>query len=138
MARTQIDTIQTFGEYLHEKCLSSPNNTLQKGAKINSDILQSSEVQHEATFMMLQLINALKCLQARGVEEVSSSLSSFVICRDSQTILKNQQNGSTNHLDVCFDETQMPSVQMSKANTYGRLCILQGYAIPNLIRNLIF
>lgn len=36
----------------------------------------------DANFIMLQLVNALKVLQAQGVEELPQSLSCFVLCRE--------------------------------------------------------
>lgn len=126
LARTQVDTIHSFGEYLQNKSQSSPTSTLQKNASGNDkDLPHASERQHEATFTMLQLINGLKCLQARGLEEVPASLSSFVISRDNQVMPKSQQNGSCN-LSDSSSEDGPPSIQMPKANSYGRLCILQG------------
>lgn len=116
-----MDTVETFGEYLKNKNLSSPSNSLKRNSSSEKD--SNCESQHEATFVMLQLINGLKCLQARGIEEVPSSLSAFVISRDNQS-LKNQQNSSS--MSDTSLEDGPPSIQMPKANCYGRLCILQG------------
>lgn len=65
--------------------------------------------------MMLQLINGLKCLQARGVEELPESLTTFIT-------LKDMGNGNT----VPVVEDRLSSLSAPKTNSYGRLCILQG------------
>ncbi|XP_077287549.1 uncharacterized protein LOC143912184 isoform X2 [Arctopsyche grandis] len=122
LAHSQMDTIETYGEYLRNNNQLSPMNTLKRNSSIEKE--SSHESQHEATFIMLQLINGLKCLQARGTEELPSSLSTFAISRDSQYLSKNQQNSSS------MSETNLedgpPSIQMPKANSYGRLCIVDG------------
>lgn len=47
----------------------------------------SREMDHEssirsASFVLLQLVNALKSLQARGIEDASRSLNDVVLCRE--------------------------------------------------------
>lgn len=36
----------------------------------------------DGSFILLQLVNALKMLQAQGIEELPLSLTSFVLCRE--------------------------------------------------------
>lgn len=72
-------TIQSFGESLKAK------------SQANEDTWK------DGSFVLLQLVHALKILQAQGIEELSLSLTSFVLCREVDK-------------DVNF-----------------RLCVLQGY-----------
>lgn len=58
----QINTIQTYGEILKTKSLE--------------------ESWKDSNFVMLQLVNALKTIQAQGIEEVPLSLHTFVLCKD--------------------------------------------------------
>lgn len=44
--------------------------------------LSGEEHWRDASFVLLQLVNGLKLLQAQGIEEASRSLSSFVLCRE--------------------------------------------------------
>ena len=60
-----VNTIQSYGELL--KCRSMQNG---------------DDTSKDANFIMLQLVNALKVLQAQGVEELPQSLSCFVLCRE--------------------------------------------------------
>ncbi|XP_030022883.2 uncharacterized protein LOC115442064 isoform X2 [Manduca sexta] len=103
LAHAQVDTIQSYGESLHAA----------EGLTTNYQLVQTEQI-HEAIFMMLQLINGLKCLQARGVEEISESLTSFVTLRENNG---NSQPSSDDRLS---------SLSAPKTNCYGRLCILQG------------
>lgn len=64
----QVHSIQTYGELL-----------TAKSAHMSQD-----ELFREASFVMLQLINALKALQAQGTEEVPLSLTRFVLCKDAE------------------------------------------------------
>ncbi|XP_068086010.1 uncharacterized protein [Anabrus simplex] len=61
LTKLQVDTIQSYGCSLRDK---------------------GDEHWKDGTFIMLQLINGLKLLQARGIEEAPVSLSSFVLCRE--------------------------------------------------------
>lgn len=105
LANAQVDTIKSYGEHLH---------TIE-GTNKDHQLVQTDQI-HEAIFMMLQLINGLKCLQARGVEEIPESLTSFIILKDTQT---------GNHTTT--SEDRLNSLSAPKTNCYGRLCILQGY-----------
>lgn len=104
LANAQVDTIKSYGEHLH---------TIE-GTNKDHQLVQTDQI-HEAIFMMLQLINGLKCLQARGVEEIPESLTSFIILKDTQT---------GNHTTT--SEDRLNSLSAPKTNCYGRLCILQG------------
>ncbi|XP_072386894.1 uncharacterized protein [Diabrotica undecimpunctata] len=58
----QINTIQTYGDVLK--------------AKSQEDSWKDSN------FVLLQLVNALKTIQAQGIEELPLSLNTFVLCKD--------------------------------------------------------
>ncbi|XP_032516362.2 uncharacterized protein LOC116769400 isoform X1 [Danaus plexippus] len=96
-----INTIQSYEDQLLATEESAQDNQIQ------------SDQTHEAIFLMLQIINGLKCLQARGIEEIPESLTSFVI-------MKEVQIGTTT------TEDRLSSLSAPKTNCYGRLCILQG------------
>ncbi|XP_049872680.1 uncharacterized protein LOC126371436 isoform X2 [Pectinophora gossypiella] len=110
LAHAQVDTIQSYGESLHAG----------EGLTTKEYQLVQTEQIHEAIFMMLQLINGLKCLQARGVEEVSETLTSFIALKEIQPI----SHGST--LNLPSPDDRLNSLWAPKTNSYGRLCILQG------------
>lgn len=59
----QVDTIQSYADLL-------------LGTK------SSDEHSRDICFILLQLINGLKYLQAQGIEEAPASLSNFVLCRE--------------------------------------------------------
>jgi hypothetical protein len=59
----QVDTIQTYGTALRSR-------------------VPEEEQWRDGSFVLLQLINGLKTLQAQGIEEAPLSLSSFVLCRE--------------------------------------------------------
>lgn len=59
--RLQVSTIQSFG-------------TMSKDGH--------EVTMREAFFVLLQFVNALKSLQARGIEESSKNLSNVVLCRE--------------------------------------------------------
>lgn len=64
----QVSTIQAYSELLKSNLShASPDNIFK-----------------EASFIILQLINALKALQAQGTEELPLSLTSFVLCKDTE------------------------------------------------------
>lgn len=60
----QINTIQSFSEMLKTKS-HTQDDTWKEGS-----------------FVLLQLVNALKMLQAQGIEELPLSLTSFILCRE--------------------------------------------------------
>lgn len=59
---SHVTTIQLFGDMLKNVNNESANK--------------------EASFVLLQLVNALKSLQARGIEYTSKSLNDVVLCRE--------------------------------------------------------
>lgn len=61
--RMQVDTIQTYGTALRSKAADE-------------------EQWRDGSFVLLQLVNGLKTLQAQGIEEAPLSLSNFVLCRE--------------------------------------------------------
>lgn len=61
-----VETILSFGDILKSRSTQG----------------QVEEVQREVSFILLQLINGLKSVQAQGVEEVPLSLNNLVLCRD--------------------------------------------------------
>lgn len=111
LAQAQVDTIQSFGESLHAT----------EGLTTKEYQLVQTEQIHEAIFMMLQVINGLKCLQARGVEEISESLTSFIALKEIQPLATHG-----NALTIPSPDDRLNSLWAPKTNSYGRLCILQG------------
>ncbi|XP_018392509.1 PREDICTED: uncharacterized protein LOC108771665 isoform X2 [Cyphomyrmex costatus] len=55
--------------------------TIQSFGATSKDI-NGEGASREASFVFLQLVNALKSLQARGIEDASKSLSDVVLCRE--------------------------------------------------------
>ncbi|XP_063362427.1 uncharacterized protein LOC134651306 isoform X1 [Cydia amplana] len=106
LAQAQVDTLQTYGESLRSIEISTKEYQL----------VQTEQI-HEAIFMMLQLINGLKCLQARGVEEISESLTSFISLREQPC---------SSGISSPTPDDRLNSLSAPKTNCYGRLCILQG------------
>lgn len=106
LAHAQVDTIKSYGEALHSS----------EGLTKEHQLVQTEQI-HEAIFIMLQLINGLKCLQARGVEETSEALTSFISLKE----MGREQ----------ATEDRLNSLSAPKTNCYGRLCILQGYVFFN-------
>ncbi|XP_026318738.1 uncharacterized protein LOC113229384 isoform X2 [Hyposmocoma kahamanoa] len=111
LAQAQVDTIQSYGENLHAT----------EGLTTKEYQLVQTEQIHEAIFMMLQVINGLKCLQARGMEEIPESLTSFIALKEIQPIAT---HGSA--LTLPSPDDRLNSLWAPKTNSYGRLCILQG------------
>ncbi|XP_023013744.2 uncharacterized protein [Leptinotarsa decemlineata] len=60
----QVDTIESYSDFLKSKV--QPHDNSWK----------------DANFVMLQLVNSLKTLQAQGIEELPLSLNCFVLCKD--------------------------------------------------------
>ncbi|GJQ86222.1 hypothetical protein Trydic_g8923 [Trypoxylus dichotomus] len=61
----QVHTFQSYGELLKTRI-----------AQNNEDVWK------DTNFILLQLVNALKTLQAQGIEELLLSLSPFVLCKE--------------------------------------------------------
>ncbi|XP_044755946.1 uncharacterized protein LOC123314706 [Coccinella septempunctata] len=57
-------------------------NTIQSFSNAIKSKTPAEDACKENVFIMLQLVNALKNLQAQGIEELPVSLSSFVLCKD--------------------------------------------------------
>ncbi|XP_046977142.1 uncharacterized protein LOC124543116 isoform X2 [Vanessa cardui] len=108
LANAQVDTISSYGEHLHAA----------EGSTKDHQLVQTDQI-HESIFIMLQLINGLKCLQARGVEEIPESLTSFIVLKETQT-------GSHGGANLPSPDDRLSSLSAPKTNSYGRLCILQG------------
>lgn len=66
LPRLQVNTLKSFA-----RAISSSEND----GKDENSIRESS-------FVLLQLVSALKSLQARGVEEAPRNLANFVLCRE--------------------------------------------------------
>lgn len=89
MTRLQIETIETYGK------------TLSTGAI-------SDETKKEINFILLQIINALKCLQAQGIEEAPVNLTNLIVCREERDP----------HPRVCITH----SFERSDDSSKGSLC----------------
>lgn len=55
--------------------------TIQSFGAMSRDI-SNEAAKREASFVLLQLVNALKSLQARGVEDVNGSLNDVILCKE--------------------------------------------------------
>lgn len=49
---------------------------------VSRDASNEGGANREASFVLLQLVNALKSLQARGIEDTSKSLNDVILCRE--------------------------------------------------------
>jgi hypothetical protein len=67
----------TVFQRMQVETLPSYSSKLTTSTKLNS---QSWE--KEISFVLLQLINALKFLQAQGIEDVRTDLDHFILCRE--------------------------------------------------------
>nr|XP_012227949.1 PREDICTED: uncharacterized protein LOC105675400 isoform X1 [Linepithema humile]XP_012227950.1 PREDICTED: uncharacterized protein LOC105675400 isoform X1 [Linepithema humile] len=56
-------------------------STIQSFGAMSKDI-NNEGVNRETSFVFLQLVNALKSLQARGIEDASKSLNDVILCRE--------------------------------------------------------
>ncbi|CAG9857294.1 unnamed protein product [Phyllotreta striolata] len=100
----QINTIQSYGELL----------------KTKSD----EECWRDSNFTMLQLVNALKSLQAQGIEELPLSLSSFVLCKD--------MDKETHHRLCVFQGMTLDVASKSQQEKQGTLCTCAARALACL------
>ncbi|KAK4882957.1 hypothetical protein RN001_006276 [Aquatica leii] len=107
----QINTIQSYTDLLKNK---SSNNSQE-------DLFK------DACFIVLQLINALKMLQSRGIEELPLSLNSFIIYREME---------KDNHHRLCvlqgFDEELMCK---NENVDFGSLCQCAATVLMHLLPN---
>ena len=72
---TPVGTISVFGR-LHVETLESYTKKLANSVKMTSQAWEK-----EISFVLLQLINGLKSLQAQGIEEIEASLDQFLLIR---------------------------------------------------------
>jgi hypothetical protein len=105
LPRMHVDTLQSLGAILKSK---SQNGTLLKEAgsqqtlngetdapesslisiepngtlKSNNLSMCDDVLCREVGFVMLQLVNGLKMLQAKGIEEMPQSLSNVILCKE--------------------------------------------------------
>ncbi|XP_030764574.1 uncharacterized protein LOC115888854 [Sitophilus oryzae] len=102
----QIHTIETYSDYL-------------KGKPSQDDTWKDS------FFIMLQLVNALKMLQAQGIEELPLSLNSFVLCKD--------MDRDTHHR-LCILQGMPPELMTlsSPEEKYASLCTCASKAMALL------
>lgn len=56
------------------------------GAMLKDTMSNSEGANREPLFVLLQLVNALKSLQARGIEDASKSLNDVVLCREDKDV----------------------------------------------------
>ncbi|KAJ8917120.1 hypothetical protein NQ315_012610 [Exocentrus adspersus] len=85
-----------------------------------SELLKSKAQNHEdmwkdANFVMLQLVNALKTLQAQGIEELPLSLNCFVLCKDVD---------KDTHHRLCVLQGLAPDPANKSDEEYGTLCVI--------------
>lgn len=63
--RLHVETVKTYGYTLRDK-----------------NHINIEDQSKDANFVLLQIVNGLKALQAQGIEEAPLSLSNFVLCRE--------------------------------------------------------
>ncbi|XP_025158286.1 uncharacterized protein LOC105181795 isoform X2 [Harpegnathos saltator] len=95
-----IEFVDTVPKEIIEKVRSSGNEdmeatisvfprlhvaTVQSFGTMSKDV-NNEGTSREASFVLLQLVNALKSLQARGIEDTSKSLNDVVLCREDKDI----------------------------------------------------
>lgn len=59
--------------------------TIQSFGPVSKDV-NNEGANKEASFVLLQLVNALKSLQARGIEDTSKSLNDVILCREDKDV----------------------------------------------------
>lgn len=59
--------------------------TIQLFGTVSKDV-NSEGANREASFVLLQLVSALKSLQARGIEDTSKSLNDVILCREDKDV----------------------------------------------------
>jgi len=78
---------------------------------VTSKDTNNENANREPLFVLLQLINALKSLQARGIEDANKSLNDVVLCREDKDIcyrlyllqrllFLSQQDLTNSHIDI--------------------------------------
>jgi hypothetical protein len=103
----QVSTIQSYSESLK-----------LKGSATHDDVWK------DASFIMLQLVNALKILQAQGIEELSLTLNSFVLCKEMD---------KDNHHRLCVLQGLGEDIHSkTESDRYGTLCMCASKALSLL------
>lgn len=76
---TSVQNLSTFGEPVTDLDMDTNATTVQQmpGMPSYDDLLC-----REVGFVMLQLVNGLKNLQAKGIEEMPLSMSNVILCKD--------------------------------------------------------
>ncbi|XP_032665787.1 uncharacterized protein LOC116841668 isoform X2 [Odontomachus brunneus] len=95
-----IEFVDTVPKEIIEKVRSSGNEdmeatilvlprlhvtTIQLFGTMSKDVNNES-ANREASFVLLQLVSALKSLQARGIEDTSKSLNDVILCREDKDV----------------------------------------------------
>ncbi|KAB0802685.1 hypothetical protein PPYR_04871 [Photinus pyralis] len=103
----QVNTIQTYAELLK--------------TKLNS----AQELFKDACFIVLQLVNSLKVLQAQGIEELPLSLTSFVIYKEME---------KDTHHRLCVIQGLGEELTHKKENIeFGSLCECAASVLMHLL-----
>lgn len=69
--------------------ITDGEGNIQRG--LNKNGLFDDLLCREIGFIMLQLVNGLKSMQAKGIEDMPLSLSNVIMCREMQTDNKDNQ-----------------------------------------------
>ena len=99
-----------------------------KNLKQRRKSLRLDEFEKDMSFVLLQLINGLKFLQAQGIEETIADLDNFLLARS---------DNDTNHRLIITEECHKPASSSSSSSTKMTLCqcalsaMLQLFDIPN-------
>ncbi|XP_018328356.1 uncharacterized protein LOC108739120 [Agrilus planipennis] len=116
----QVHSIKTYSELLKSKS-HSPDDSRK-----------------DAYFVLLQLVNALKMLQAQGIEELPDSLTTFVLCREMDKEMHHRlcilqgfgEDSSRNHDEINF---------VSLCNCAGKalLQLMPDFKLTSLLGSLL-
>ena len=99
-----------------------------KNLKQRRKSLRLDEFEKDMSFVLLQLINGLKFLQAQGIEETIADLDNFLLARS---------DNDTNHRLIITEECHKPAPSSSSSPNKMTLCqcalaaMLQLFDIPN-------
>lgn len=100
LTRLQIETLLTYGRSLSNGPLSD-------------------ETKKEVNFVLLQIVNALKSLQAQGIEEAPKNLTNLIVCREDRDT----------HPRVCIAHCSERADQTSKCS----LCQCANNALADVL-----
>ncbi|KAJ3641762.1 hypothetical protein Zmor_028241 [Zophobas morio] len=105
--------------WLQISTLQSYSDTLKlKGSQTHE------ETWKDASFIMLQLVNALKILQAQGIEELALSLNSFILCKEMD---------KESHVRLCVLQGLGEDLHLKPdCDEYGTLCMCAAKALSLL------